>query len=46
MWTFLPGEQAGSFYLASTPSEAFANRYQLLHQLVVSRGLLTEPVCA
>lgn len=43
MWTFLPGEQAGTFYLASTPSEAFANRYQMLDQFVVSRGLLTEP---
>jgi hypothetical protein len=43
MWTFLPGEQVGTFFLSSTPTEAFANRYQVLDQFVVSRGLLTEP---
>lgn len=43
MWTFLPAEQAGTFFLASTSTEAFANRYQVLDQFVVSRGLLTEP---
>jgi hypothetical protein len=43
MWTFLPGEQSGTFFLASTTTEAFANRYQILDQFVVSRGLLSEP---
>jgi hypothetical protein len=43
MWSFLPGEQSGTFFLASTPTETFANRYQVLDQFVVSRGLLVEP---
>ncbi|HEY3010803.1 MAG TPA: endonuclease/exonuclease/phosphatase family protein [Micromonosporaceae bacterium] len=43
MWSFLPGEQSGTFFLDSTTTEAFANRYQVLDQFVVSRGLLTEP---
>jgi endonuclease/exonuclease/phosphatase family metal-dependent hydrolase len=32
-----------TFCLASTATEAFANRYQVFDQFVVSRGLLTEP---
>jgi hypothetical protein len=33
----------GTFFLASTrQGEAFANRYQVLDQFVVSRGLLSE----
>ncbi|MGH9118783.1 MAG: endonuclease/exonuclease/phosphatase family protein [Acidimicrobiales bacterium] len=41
MWKFLPQENTGTFFLASTSSgERFANRYQVLDQLVASRGLL------
>lgn len=43
MWPFLSGEQTGTFFLDSTSTEAFANRYQVLDHIVVSRGLLTEP---
>jgi hypothetical protein len=40
-WRFLPGENLGSFFISSTPAgEVFANRYQVLDQLIVSRGLL------
>ena len=42
-WRFLAPENVGTFFISSTPAgEAFANRYQVLDQLVVSRGLL-EP---
>jgi hypothetical protein len=42
MWPFLDQENLGTYYIASTSSgERFANRYQILDQLVVSRGLLT-----
>lgn len=40
-WRFLAPENLGSFFISSTPAgETFANRYQVLDQLVVSRGLL------
>ncbi len=40
-WRFLAPENLGSFFISSTPAgEMFANRYQVLDQLVVSRGLL------
>ena len=40
-WRFLAPENLGSFFISSTPSgEVFANRYQVLDQLIVSRGLL------
>ncbi len=40
-WRFLAPENVGTFFISSTPvGEAFANRYQVLDQLVVSRGLL------
>jgi endonuclease/exonuclease/phosphatase family metal-dependent hydrolase len=43
-WKFLDPENTGTFFLASTrQGEAFANRYQVLHQFVVSRGLLNGP---
>jgi Endonuclease/Exonuclease/phosphatase family len=42
-WRFLPSENSGSFFIGSTPAgEVFANRYQVLDQLVVSRGLLKQ----
>jgi hypothetical protein len=42
-WRFLAGEDLGSFFISSTPAgEVFANRYQVLDQLIVSRGLLKE----
>lgn len=40
-WRFLAPENLGSFFISSTPAgEVFANRYQVLDQLIVSRGLL------
>jgi endonuclease/exonuclease/phosphatase family metal-dependent hydrolase len=43
-WKFLEPENVGTFFLDSTSQgEAFANRYQMLDQLVVSRGLLGPP---
>jgi Endonuclease/Exonuclease/phosphatase family len=42
-WRFLAGQDLGSFFISSTPAgEVFANRYQVLDQLIVSRGLLKE----
>lgn len=42
-WRFLAPENLGSFFISSTPAgEVFANRYQVLDQLVVSRGLLKD----
>jgi hypothetical protein len=41
-WKFLEPEDLGTFFISSTPDEAFANRYQVLDQIVASRGLLTE----
>jgi len=41
-WKFLPQQKVGTYFIGSLPSgEKFANRYQVLDQLVVSRGLLT-----
>jgi hypothetical protein len=40
-WHFLAPENLGSYFISSTPAgEVFANRYQVLDQLIVSRGLL------
>jgi endonuclease/exonuclease/phosphatase family metal-dependent hydrolase len=39
-WKFLAPENTGTDYIASTQDETFANRYQVLDQLIVSRGLL------
>jgi Endonuclease/Exonuclease/phosphatase family len=42
-WRFLEPENIGTFFIASTPAgEVFANRYQVLDQFVVSRGLLKQ----
>jgi endonuclease/exonuclease/phosphatase family metal-dependent hydrolase len=41
-WKFLPQQDVGTYFLAALRSgEKFANRYQVLDQLVVSRGLLS-----
>lgn len=40
MWRFLPPENVGTYFLSGTSSENFANRYQVLDQIVVSRGML------
>lgn len=39
-WKFLGPENTGTFFIDSTPEESFANRYQVLDQLLASRGLL------
>ena len=39
-WRFLGPENTGTFFLAGTPEESFANRYQVLDQIIASRGLL------
>lgn len=40
-WKFLVPENVGTFFISSTQSgEVFSNRYQVLDQVVVSRGLL------
>jgi hypothetical protein len=39
-WKFLAQERVGSLFIDSTPDERFANRYQVLDQLLVTRGLL------
>jgi len=42
-WKFLEPENLGTFFIASTPAgEVFANRYQVLDQIVASRGLLKQ----
>lgn len=42
-WKFLEPENLGTFFIASTPAgEVFANRYQVLDQVVASRGLLKQ----
>jgi hypothetical protein len=42
-WRFLDPENLGTFYISSTPAgEVFANRYQVLDQIIVSRGLLKQ----
>ena len=41
-WKFLAVPDTGSYFIAGTSSgETFVNRYQMLDQVVVSRGLLT-----
>lgn len=41
-WKFLPQQKVGTYFIAGLRSgEKFANRYQLLDQLAVSRGLLS-----
>lgn len=41
-WKFLPQQQVGTYFLDALRSgEKFANRYQVLDQLIVSRGLST-----
>ncbi|MFQ5398031.1 MAG: hypothetical protein ACE5E7_00370 [Anaerolineae bacterium] len=41
-WKFLPQQKVGTYFLDSLSSgEKFANRYQILDQLVASRGLLS-----
>jgi endonuclease/exonuclease/phosphatase family metal-dependent hydrolase len=39
-WRFLAPENTGSFFIDSTRDEVFANRYQVLDQIIASRGLL------
>jgi endonuclease/exonuclease/phosphatase family metal-dependent hydrolase len=39
-WKFLGPENTGTFFIDSTEEEAFANRYQVLDQMIASRGLL------
>ncbi len=40
-WKFLAPQDVGTFFIASTASgEVFPNRYQVLDQMVASRGLL------
>jgi endonuclease/exonuclease/phosphatase family metal-dependent hydrolase len=41
-WKFLPQQKVGTYFLDSLSSgEKLANRYQVLDQLIASRGLLT-----
>ena len=39
-WKFYAPENTGTYFISSTPDEQFANRYQVLDQMIVSRGLL------
>jgi endonuclease/exonuclease/phosphatase family metal-dependent hydrolase len=39
-WKFLGPENTGTYFIDSTEDETFANRYQVLDQIIVSRGLL------
>jgi hypothetical protein len=39
-WTFLAQQQTGTLFIDSTPDERFPNRYQVLDQVIVTRGLL------
>ena len=42
-WRFLEPENLGTFFITSTPAgEVFPNRYQVLDQLVCTRGLLKQ----
>lgn len=42
-WKFLPQQKVGTYFMDGLRSgEKFANRYQVLDQLIASRGLLTE----
>ena len=40
MWKFMPDPKVGTYFIDGTRSEKFPNRYQILDQVVVSRGLL------
>jgi hypothetical protein len=39
-WRFLAPENTGTFFIDATEDETFANRYQVLDQIIASRGLL------
>jgi hypothetical protein len=42
-WRFLEPENLGTFYITSTPAgEVFPNRYQVLDQIICTRGLLKQ----
>lgn len=45
-WKFLAPENLGSFFSSTPAGEVFANRYQVLDQLVCSRGLLSKRAAA
>jgi hypothetical protein len=39
-WKFLTPENTGTYFIDATDDEVFANRYQVLDQILASRGLL------
>jgi hypothetical protein len=39
-WRFLGPENTGTYFIDATEDEVFANRYQVLDQVIASRGLL------
>jgi hypothetical protein len=39
-WQFLTPENTGTYFIDATDDEVFANRYQVLDQILASRGLL------
>jgi endonuclease/exonuclease/phosphatase family protein len=39
-WRFLAPENTGTYFIESTRDDVFANRYQVLDQIIASRGLL------
>jgi endonuclease/exonuclease/phosphatase family metal-dependent hydrolase len=39
-WKFMGKERTGTLFIDSTPDERFPNRYQILDQLLVTRGLV------
>lgn len=39
-WKFLAPENTGTYFISSTKDETFANRYQVLDQIIATRGLL------
>ena len=39
-WKFLTPENTGTYFIDSTDDEVFANRYQVLDQIIATRGLL------
>jgi hypothetical protein len=42
-WRFLEPENLGTFFITSTPAgEVFPNRYQVLDQIICTRGLLKQ----
>jgi Endonuclease/Exonuclease/phosphatase family len=42
-WRFLEPENEGTFFITSTPAgEVFPNRYQVLDQIICTRGLLKQ----